>query len=172
MLFTLPLLLCLAQAPEWDVKAEADKLSREILELQPMVEQIRIDRWTGPDAGRFENRKQSALAGIRAVHDAALGVAAAPDKLAVTTGLLARLDGLLLDLNALAFGFSRFQSGAMGDVVYAAVERFSIHRESLRKFVEEAAAAREAEFAVAFKEAQRCREQLSRPAPPRHSDHP
>jgi hypothetical protein len=156
------LLLCLPQAPVWDVKPRAQELARDVAGLQPMVEQIRVDRWQGPDAGRFEVRKQAALSGIRRVKESAEAVAAAPEKLGASIELLSRLDTLLLDLGALTYGLSRYNSGATADIVYAALERVGAHRESFRGYAEELAAARDSEYSVALREAQRCREQVTR----------
>ncbi len=161
-----PVVLCLLQSPGWDVKPRVQQLAQDVAALQPMVEQIRVDRWQGPEAGRFENRKQSALDAVRQVRASAEAVAAAPESLSATVEMMSRLDTLLLDLSALSYGLSRYHSAAMADVVHAAVERLSAQRDSLRVHTEELAAARDAEFSVALREAQRCREiQVNRPAP-------
>ena len=167
MTLVFPLLLLSMQTPGGTIGDRAQKIAGEIGELQSMVEAIRIDRWNGPGAGRYENRKQSALASVTEVREAAAALAADPGKLQPAVGLLSKLDSLLMDLSALAFGLARYQSGEMGVVASAAVERFRAHREGLRLDIEQLAQTRETEMAVALKEAQRCREQLARPSQPR-----
>ena len=167
MTLVFPLLLFCWQTPGWDVRERAQKIASEIGELRPLVEAIRIERWTGPEAGRYENRKKLALDGVSAVKEAATALGANPEKLQPAVSLLAKLDGLLLDVSALAFGLARYQSGEMGEVASAAVERFRAHRDGLRAEIEQLAQSSETEMTVALKEAQRCRGQLARPAPAR-----
>lgn len=167
-----PLLLCLLQAPVWDVKPRAQQLAKDVADLRPMVELIRVDRWQGPEAGRFETRKQSALTLIGQVRESAEALAATPDRLQVSMELLTRFDSLLLELSALSFGVSRYQGPAMADAAHAVVERLGAQRDSLRQYVEELTASRESDYTVVSKEAQRCREQIVRPAAPKKQNQP
>ena len=164
MTLVFPLLLLSMQTPGWDVGQRAQKIASEIGELQSLVEAIRVERWSGAEAGRYENRKRAALSGVAAVKVSAAALAANPEKLHPAVSLLSKLDGLLLDLSALAFGLARYHSGEMGEVALAAVDRFRVQRDSLQAEVEQLTQTSETEMTVALKEAQRCRGELARPA--------
>jgi len=153
-------------APEWDVRVQAEKLSKDIGALRAMVSQLEPDRWMivgAPES--MARRRRQALAEMSAVEQAGQTVAAQPERFAPALELLQHLDTALLETHWLIHAVRKYQNPAMADVMESALEPYENARIGLRNYVQDLSASREKEMEVAEKEAQRCREMLSRPAP-------
>ena len=95
-----------------------------------------------------------------------------PEKLSAALDTYFRLQGLERELTSLADGVRKYQNPAVGDLLLAVMGENTANREGLRQYIGDLAVQREQEFAVADREAQRCRATINRqpaPAPPKRS---
>jgi len=153
-------------APEWDVRVQAEKLSKDVGSLRTMVEQLEPDRWLAAGAPEtLAARRRTALAEFNAVQQAGQALAEQPERFAPALELLHHLDSALIETHWLIHAVRKYQNPAMADVIESALEPYEKARTGLKGHVLDLSAVREKEMEVAEKEAQRCREMLSRPTP-------
>jgi hypothetical protein len=153
-------------SPEWDTRAQAQRLAQEILPLKTMLAQLDPDRWLAAGApASLEQRRKRALAEVDALQQSAQDLSSEPLRLGLAVDTLDRLDTVLLESHWLAHAVRKYQNPAMADVMEAALEPFERTRNGLRQHVIELAVTREKELEVAERELQSCREKLLRPAP-------
>jgi hypothetical protein len=151
----------------WDVKDTITSLSAQTARLKPILDQLTPEEWVkkgAPEA--YVAQWHSAQNQVSAVEAASLALEKQPDKLTNALNVYFGLQALETRLNSLVDGVRNYQNPAVGDLLVGVVAENSGNRDKLRQYISDLADQREQEFAVADKEAQRCRVQLIRqPAP-------
>jgi hypothetical protein len=154
--------------PEWEIKQRVEKLTAEVRQLAPVLEQVNPSRWSdSAAAAQYVPHYQTALREVEAMPAAVQEFSSQPEKLSVALRLLFRIDGLNSSAGLLGQGVRRYQNPATADILDATVRQSANTRDVLRQHVQDLAALREKELEVADKEAQRCRSQLARPGAPK-----
>jgi hypothetical protein len=152
--------------PEWDTRAQAQRLGQEVLPLREMLAQLDPERWLSEGApASLAQRRKRALAEIDALQQSAQDLAVEPGRLGLAVDTLDRLNTVLLESHWLAHAVRKYQNPAMADVLESRLEPFDRTRNGLRQYVIDLAMTREKEGELAERELQLCREKLVRPAP-------
>jgi phage terminase large subunit-like protein len=84
-------------------------------------------------------------------------LAARPDRLSAGLETYFRYQALEAMIESLAEGLRRYESPQKGDALVSAMAESASYRDRLRQYLVDLAASKEQEFAVADREAQRCR---------------
>ena len=162
--------LALAQTdgivPVWDVRKTLAELSEEARRLKPILDQVSPRDWIAKGAPEgYVTQHKSVLAEIEYLVDSAEKLARDPEKMPVALETMFRLQSLEAMVGSMIEGVRKYQNPAVADLLRAALTNNANHREKLRSYVVELATIQEQEFAIANKEAQRCRtEILQKPA--------
>jgi hypothetical protein len=89
-----------------------------------------------------------------------------PERLTLALETYFRMQAVDTMLGSLIEGIRKYQNPSLAELVQGVVDENSANRDKLRQYIQDLAAQKEQEFAVADKEAQRCRATLMRqPAP-------
>lgn len=149
--------------PEW----EARKLIQEVIDklkpLGPFLNRLDAGKWVERGAPQaYRDQLKAAQDQFDYTLGAAQRLLQQPDKLstAIETGM--RMQSLEFMLLSIAEAVRRYQNGAMAELLTSQLGESATPREKFRQYVVQLAAAKEEELAVADREAQRCRDILSR----------
>jgi len=176
--FSSLLLIARAQAPqpaaqpsvaaEWDISKTVAAFSDQAKRLKPILDQLTPQAWVakgGPQT--YVSQWQEAEQELTYVGVSAQSFEKDPERLTLALDTLFRWERLAADLTSLVDGVRHYQNPAVGDLVVSVLGENSSNRELLKQHITDLAAQKEQEFAVVDKEAQRCRGQVTRPAPAR-----
>jgi hypothetical protein len=153
-------------APEWEIGKVYSAISEHAKRLIPIIDQIDPKSWVAKGASpAYVTQWDSARIQAKAVADSAQALAQPPLKLSPAIELVFRLQALETALGSLGEGLIRYQNPATAELLAGVVAENGASRDHLQQFVVELAAEREAEFAIADQEAQRCRGFLARQPP-------
>jgi hypothetical protein len=153
-------------APEWEIGKVYSAISEHAKRLIPIIDQIDPNSWVAKGgSSAYITQWNSARAQAKAVVDSAQALAKPPLKLSPAIELVFRLQALETALSSLGEGLIRYQNPATAELLAGVVAENGANRDHLQQFVVELAAEREAEFAIADQEAQRCRGFLARQPP-------
>jgi len=150
---------------EWDVQKVVETIASQTTRLQPLIAEIHPNDWTAkgaPDAyiqqwGSVRNEAQALKrSSDNLVHE--------PGRLTTAMDTYFRLQDLEGSLGSLIEGVRKYQNPALADLLRGVLAENDSSRRQLRQYVVDLAATREQEFKVVDKEAQRCREAVTRPA--------
>jgi hypothetical protein len=170
----LPLLLATlacAQAPSvpvaWDVTQATLALAAQASRLAPILDQLTPAGWVEKGAPQaYVEQWRATRQELGSLAESAKTLERTPEKLSAALDTYFRLQGLERQLASLADGVRKYQNPAVGDLLVAVMGENTTNREGLRVYISDLAAQKEQEFAVADREAQRCRATLNRqPAP-------
>jgi len=171
-LLSFPLLFQTANAQAsvsapWDIKDTIVSLSAQTARLKPVLDQLMPDEWVKNGASpTYVAQWHSAQRELGDVETASAALEKQPEKLSVALNLFFRIQTMETGLTSLVDGVRHYQNPAVGDLIVGIVAENSANRDKLRQYLTDLADQQEQEFAVADKEAQRCRVQLNRqPAP-------
>jgi hypothetical protein len=172
LLPVLPLLLpAFAQTPAgvatpWDTAPMVAALSAQAARLKPILDQLTPKEWVAkgaPDA--YIAQWKGAEDELGFLSDSALALEKQPEKLTLALDTYFRLQSLELRLHSLVEGVRNYQNPAVGDLLVGVAAENSANRDKLRQYITDLASAKEQEFEVADKEAQRCRGMLTKQTP-------
>lgn len=151
----------------WDIKDTITALSQQAARLKPVLDQLTPEEWVKKGASNtFVAQWRSSQRELTDVENASSALQKMPEKLTAALDVYFRLQALEARLSSLVDGVRTYQNPAVGDLLVGIVAENSANRDKLREYISDLAAQEEQEFAVADKEAQRCRVQLNRqPAP-------
>jgi hypothetical protein len=150
-------------APDWELKPKAEKLSKEIGDLRPLVERLEPSKWGANGAAEaYEKQRRDCLDGIGYTQNAAKRLAEKPSKLSLTLETLVRLESVLSRAESLSLAVRHYQNPAIAELLDSQMNTLSDSREWLRQQALELAQVREKELDVAEQEAQRCRTAISK----------
>ena len=168
--FLFPTQMAHAQASvsaPWDIKETIAALSSQTARIKPVLDQLTPGEWVqkgAPDA--YVAQWRSAQRELTDVDSASAALEKQPEKLSAALNVYFRVQALEARLTSLVDGVRTYQNPAVGDLIVGIVGENSGNRDKLRQYIADLAEQKEQEFAIADKEAQRCRVQLNRqPAP-------
>jgi hypothetical protein len=155
-------------APEWDTSKAIAAFSDQAKRLKPILDQLTPQEWVAKGAPQtYVSQWQEAEQELGYVGSSAQALEKEPERLTLALDTLFRWERLAGDLTSLVDGVRHYQNPAVGDLVVSVLGENSSNRELLKQHIADLAAQKEQEFAVVDKEAQRCRGQVTRPAPAR-----
>lgn len=154
------------QAP-WDVKKLTDALTAETRKLEPLIAQCDPAKWSDTSAGAaYQPQWKSVRDNIEYFSTAAAKWARNPEKLSAALETYFRMEAMERGLNSLMEGIRKYYSPDAANMLQSAMNENFNNREQLKQYLSDLSVAREQEFQVADREAQRCRGDLARqPAP-------
>jgi len=155
-------------APEWDTSKTIAAFSDQAKRLKPILDQLTPQQWVAKGAPQtYVSQWQEAEQELSYVGTSAQSLERDPERLTLALDTYFRWERLASDLTSLVEGVRHYQNPAVGDLVVSVLGENSSNRELLKQHITDLAAQNEQEFAVVDKEAQRCRGQVTRPAPAR-----
>jgi hypothetical protein len=155
-------------APEWDTSKAVAAFSDQAKRLKPILDQLTPQEWVAKGAPQtYVLQWQEAEQELSYVATSAQSLEREPERLTLALDTLFRWERLDVDLSSLVEGVRHYQNPAVGDLVVSVLGENSSNRERLKQHIADLATQHEQEFAVVDKEAQRCRGQVTRPAPAR-----
>jgi hypothetical protein len=151
----------------WDIKETIVALSAQTARIKPVLDQLTPDQWVQKGAPvAYVAQWHSAQAELNDVDQASAVLEKQPEKLSAALNVYFRIQALETRLTSLIDGVRTYQNPAVGDLIVGIVAENSGNRDKLRDYISDLAGQKEQEFAVADREAQRCRVQINRqPAP-------
>jgi hypothetical protein len=153
-------------APEWDISKTIAAFSDQAKRLKPILDQLTPREWVAKGAPQaYLSQWEQAEMELGYVATSAQSLERDPERLTLALDTLFRWERLAVDLTSLVDGIRHYQNPAVGDLVVSVLGENSSNRELLKQHITDLAAQKEEEFAVVDKEAQRCRGQVTRPAP-------
>jgi len=151
----------------WDIKETIASLSAQTARLKPVLDQLTPQEWVtkgAPEA--YVAQWHSAQKELADMETASAALEKQPEKLTNALNAYFGVQALETRLTSLVDGVRNYQNPAVGDLIVGIVAENSGNRDKLRQYISDLAEQKEQEFAVADKEAQRCRVLLNRqPAP-------
>ncbi len=153
-------------APEWDVRKNMAQLSSEVQRLKPILGQLDPNAWLANGAPEaYVGQHKLAQAEIEYLAASTEKLAREPEKLPLALDTMFRMQSVEALVGSLSEGVRKYQNAGLADQLRSTLTSNVNNREKLRTYIVDLATAREQEFAVAHREAQRCRSALSRQAP-------
>ena len=153
-------------ATEWDAAKTIAAFSDQAKRLKPIVDQLNPQEWVAKGAPQtYVSQWQEVERELSYVGTSAQALEGDPERLTLALDTYFRWERLAVELNSLVDGVRHYQNPAVGDLVISVLGENTTNREFLKQHITDLAAQKEQEFAVVDKEAQRCRGQVTRPAP-------
>jgi hypothetical protein len=172
MRILLSLLFCVAMpaltraqgiSEPWDVSRAAKDLSAQAERLKPLLDQLTPEQWQAKGApAAYVTQWRNAEDELGYMVRAAANLSRQPEMLTVALETYFRLQAVESQVTSLVEGVRRYQNPAVGDLIVSVMGANSANRDQLRQYITDLAQARDQEFQIADKEAQRCRGQLMR----------
>jgi len=152
---------------DWDITPTLDALSAQARRLKPILDQLTPQEWVAKGApDTYVQQWKRSQDELGYLVDSAKAVAQQPERLTLALDTYFRLQSLEQRLNSLVDGVRNYQNPAIGDLLMGVLAENSSNRDKLRQYVTDLAAAKEQEFQIVDKEAQRCRGVLTHQAAP------
>ena len=150
-------------APEWDVRRMLDSLIAETGKLEPILNQVRPKDWVADGAPQtYVAQFDSLRVQNKAVAQAAKNLQQKPAELVPLLQLVFRIQAFDVALHSVEEGLRKYQNPSLADLLIAVVAEGVAPREHLQQYALEVATEREQQCSVADREAQRCRESISK----------
>lgn len=157
----------------WDVSSSVRELAAQVALLKPVLAQLNPQDWVDKGAPQaYLAQWQGAQQELEYLDQTARVLERQPEKLTAALEVYFRLQGVEWRLESLSEGARKYQSPAAGDQLAAAVGEHATKRDQLRQFITDLATQNEQEFSVVEREAQRCREDQNKLAPPARAPAP
>jgi len=152
----------MGQDAAWDDSPHAAALAAQAARLKPLLDQLTPEAWVAKGAPQtyvtqFHNAQQE-LAGLTA---SAEQLDSQPQKLTLALDTYFKLQSLEWRFESLIEAVRKYQNPAVGDLMLSVLRTNSVHRDALRAYITDLAAAKEQEFTIVNQDAQSCRTQLS-----------
>ncbi|MGI8988204.1 MAG: hypothetical protein ACR2I2_01315 [Bryobacteraceae bacterium] len=150
----------------WDIDKTLQAISAHVTQLQPILEQIRPKEWIAKGApDTYIAQWQSSVSQAKSLAASAQTFAQHPEKLPDSLQILFRIQSLDSSVNSLKEGLRKYQNPALADLLDGVAAENTGNRDKLQQYVLDLAMQKEQQFQVADREAQRCRESLSKEMP-------
>ncbi len=149
--------------PEWEVRKAMDETIARLKRIPPILKQAQPQEWVekgAPDA--YVRQFQASLDQLDYAARAADALGARPEKVTRAMETFFRMEAVHAMLHSFSEGVRRYQNPSLADLLLSLVNESVQDRERVRQYMIDLADAREKEFEVADREAQRCRQNLSR----------
>lgn len=149
-----------------DIGKALDSVSSYASRLGPMLEEARPKEWVAKGApDTYITQWNSSLEQSKGLGSAAKDLAQHTDRLPDVLQLLFRIQSLEITTGSLEDGLRRYQNPALADLLSATRAEATPVREKLQQYALELAAEKDQQFQIVDREAQRCRQDLSREPP-------
>lgn len=153
--------------PEWEVRKSLVALSEQIAKFQPLLESLNGQTWKQNGAPEtYVVQLSSAKDQLKYLIETSTRLGQQPDKLSLALETCFRLQTLETQITSITEAVRKYQNTAIAELIQSQMSESAAQRQNLRNYVVALAAAKEEQFAVADKEAQRCRDIISRQSPP------
>jgi hypothetical protein len=150
--------------PLWETKQMLTTFIAGFERLKPLLEQIKPQTWKDQVAGEaYQKQAHAAQDGLRFLGYNIENLIHQPDTLPVALESFLRMQSLESSIVAITGAIRRHQDTVLADRLEAVLAANSDNKEKLRQYLIDLAAAREEEFRLVDREAQKCRNFLSRP---------
>jgi F0F1-type ATP synthase membrane subunit b/b' len=154
---------------DWDVGKTLAAISAHASRLESLLDQIQPQEWVSKGAPeQYVTQWKESRTQIQAIVASAKDLSRNPGKLTDSLQLLFRVQSLEVMLGSLREGIRKYHNPAVADLLNGVVAENGANRNRLQQYVLDLAAEKEQEFTVADREAQRCREFLSKQPAPAH----
>ena len=151
---------------EYDANQLFNTVADQTQKLAPMIEQINTQDWVAKGAApTYTQLRDSALAQTKSIVYAMHQLTQHPGKLSDCLAALFRIQSMEMELISLDPGLRKYQNPALADLISSILAEGNRNRDRFREYVVDLAAHKEQQFDVADKEAQRCRESISKGRP-------
>ena len=150
------------------VIATFDGISQHMARLEPMLDQVRVKEWVSkgaPDA--YVQQLASIRKEIQGIESDMTRLAQRSDQMQDCMKALFRVQSLYIPLHSLMGGLRKYQNPALADLIESVAAENQTQIGRLEQYALELADAKDQQYDLVDKEAQRCRATLSRQPPPR-----
>ena len=148
---------------EYDAVQLFNAVAEQTEKLAPMIEQINTTDWVAKGAApTYTQLANGALAQNKAIVSAMRELVQHPTKLSDCMSALFRIQSMEMELISLDPGLRKYQNPALADLISSIVAEGNRNRDRFRQYVVDLTSHKEQQFEVADKEAQRCRESISK----------
>ena len=146
--------------PRWEVVEIAQQLESHAEGVQKILEQVRPKEWIQDEPGGLRGSVREPVAGPELPARSSQILAENPEKLTVVIDTFLWLDRLHSMIGSISGGVRKYQSNPIADLLDSAAGRNSNAIEQLKGYMRQLASHAESESAIAYDEAQRCRQDL------------
>lgn len=152
--------------PEWEARRDIPALPDKIRKLLPLLEQLQPDQWVAKGAPEaYVQQWKSAQTEVGYLQQTVDSLAKQPERLTLALDAYFRLQAIDTRLGNLVDAIRKYQNPALADLLQSMSAETGTVRVGLQQYIADVASHREAEWRVMESEAQRCRTQLTAPAP-------
>jgi Mg2+ and Co2+ transporter CorA len=148
------------------VIAVFNAISQHMARLEPMLEQVRVKEWVAkgaPDA--YVQQLQSTTREMHGIEDDMARMAQHTEEMQACMRALFRVQAFHVPLNSLMSGLRNYQNPALADLIESVAAEDQTQIGKLEQYVLQLADAKDQQYAIVDKEAQRCRAALSSQPP-------
>lgn len=145
----------------WDIHKTLTAIALLADRVSPALDQIHPETWNGAPEG-YRAQATTCRNEVRALASEARKLDQNPEKLTDALQLLFRIRAAETVLASFGEGLRKYSNPPMADMLHAVIAENAVNKDRLQEYILELATAREQEFRVADREAQRCRQALSR----------
>jgi hypothetical protein len=148
---------------EYDAAQLFNLVADQTQKLAPMIEQINTADWVAKGAApTYVQLRDSAIAQNKAIVAAMKELTQHPGRLSECLSALFRIQSMEMELISLDPGLRKYQNPALADLISSILAEGNRNRDRFRQYVVDLTGNKEQQFEVADKEAQRCRENISK----------
>jgi hypothetical protein len=148
---------------EYDAVQLFNNVADQTQKLAPMIEQINTPEWVAKGAApTYTQLRDGALAQNKAIVRAMHELVQHPAKLSECLSALFRIQSMEMELISLDPGLRKYQNPALADLISSILAEGNRNRDRFRQYVVDLTGNKEQQFDVADKEAQRCRESITK----------
>jgi len=148
---------------EWDVRTMLDGLTLQTQHLKSVIGQVTTDGMAANGAPQtYISQGNTAQAELKYLLGSIDALAKQPERLPLALEAYFRMQAMESTLGSVFEGIRKYQNPALADLLQGIVNENSVNRDHLRQYIQDLAVQKEQEFAVADKEAQRCRGTIAR----------
>jgi hypothetical protein len=148
---------------EYDAAQLFNTVADQTQKLAPMIEQINTAEWIAKGAApTYGQLRDGALAQNKAIVQGMRELVQHPAKLSECMTQLFRIQSMEMELISLDPGLRKYQNAALADLISSILAEGHRNRDRFRQYVVDLTSHKEEQFEVADKEAQRCRESISK----------
>jgi hypothetical protein len=148
---------------DYDAARLFNTVADQTEKLAPMIEQINTPEWIAKGAApTYSQLRDGALAQNKAIVKAMRELTQHPAKLSECLTALFRIQSMEMELISLDPGLRKYQNPALADLISSILAEGHRNRDRFREYVVDLTSHKEEQFDVADKEAQRCRESISK----------
>lgn len=146
-----------------DIAMTFNDISQRASRIEPMLEQLHPSDWIAKGAPEtYLAQWNSILQQFRAIQGDMAALAQHPGQLSDSVKALFRLQSTHVVLDSLMGGTRKYQNPALADLIESVASENNADVDRLERYVLQLADAKDQQFVVVDREAQRCRSTLSR----------